>query len=219
MSDLPTITPEFELDLLAAEYVIGLLGLEERMSVETRLREGGDLAERVAEWEHRLSDLNDDYAEVPVQNLMPQIEARLFPAALVVKRNLLSNLWAWGSAAAAAVALVAYLALTPAAPSYTAILTADAGNLKYEAVITQDKLTLTRVSGTTADASHSYELWVIAGDNPPVSLGVIPGDAESITRPGLAAGQTLAITLEPLGGSPTGKPTGPVVAKGQLIAA
>ena len=29
----------------------------------------------------------------------------------------------------------------------------------------------------------------------------------------------LAITLEPLGGSPTGKPTGPVVASGALIKA
>ena len=217
MTDTPLLPPDDDDDLLAAEYVMGLLDREERAAVEARLRRDATLSLRVADWEDRLSGLNDDYAEVAAPNLMPQIEARLFPQA--AKRRLFGNLWAWGGAVTAALALVAYLALTPAAPSFTAILTADAGGLKYEATITQDRLTITRVSGTDADTSHSYELWVIAGDNPPVSLGVIPGNAETITRPGLAAGQTLAITLEQSGGSPDGKPHGPIVAAGKLISA
>ena len=217
MTDTPILPPDDDDDLLAAEYVMGLLDRAERASVEARLRRDATLSLRVADWEDRLSGLNEDYAEVPAPNLLPQIEARLFPQA--PKRSLFGNLWAWGGAITAALALIAYLTLTPAAPSYTAILTADAGGLKYEATITQDRLTLTRVSGTDADTSHSYELWVIAGDNPPVSLGVIPGSAETITRPGLAEGQTLAITLEQSGGSPDGKPHGPIVAAGKLIAA
>ncbi len=219
MTDQPILPPDEDDDLLAAEYVLGLLDREERALVEARLRRDATLMLRVEDWEERLSGLNDDYAEVAAPNLMPQIEARLFPQAPVARRSLFGNLWAWGSAATAAVALVAYLALTPAAPSYTAILTADAGGLKYEATISQDTLTLTRVSGTDADPTHSYELWVIAGDNPPVSLGVVPGNAQTITRPGLAEGQTLAITLEQSGGSPDGKPHGPIVAAGKLIAA
>ena len=35
----------------------------------------------------------------------------------------------------------------------------------------------------------------------------------------MAAGVTLAISVEPLGGSPTGKPTGPVILSGKLQAA
>lgn len=217
MSELPPLPPDDDDDLLAAEYVTGLLDLAQRTAANTRLARDPVFAARVADWEIRLSGLNDDYAEVAAPNLLPQIEARLFPQAR--KPSWFASLWAWGAAATAALALVAYLVLTPAAPSFTATLIADAGALRYEAVITQDRLTITRVSGSAADTAHSYELWVIAGDNPPVSLGVLPGDSQTIPLPGVAAGQTLAITLEPLGGSPTGQPTGPIIAAGKLTAA
>jgi anti-sigma-K factor RskA len=60
-------------------------------------------------------------------------------------------------------------------------------------------------------------LWLIAGNNAPVSLGVLP-DAGAVTlmvAEALAvqlAGGTLAISDEPDGGSPTGAPTGAVLA-------
>lgn len=207
--------PQDEDDLLAAEYVSGLLDLAERMAVETRLRNDPQFAMRVTDWENRLVGLNDGYAEVTAPNLLTQIEARLFPQP--AKQSLWNNLWLWGSSAVAALAVVAYLALTPAAPSYTATLIADGGGtLRYEAVITQDKLTITRVSGDPADAAHAHELWIIAGDNPPVSLGVLPADTETISLPGVAPGQILAVTQEQAGGSPDGKPHGPIVASGAL---
>jgi anti-sigma-K factor RskA len=34
----------------------------------------------------------------------------------------------------------------------------------------------------------------------------------------LGAGITLAVSVEPIGGSPTGLPTGPVIAAGSLVA-
>lgn len=210
-------SPGEEDDLLAGEYVSGLLALQDRVAVETRARNDQVFAARITDWENRLSDLNDDYAPVSAPNLMPLIEARLFPTA--PRRSLLGNLWGWGVAASAAVAVVAYLALTPAAPSFTATLANDTGTLRYEAVITQDRLTITRVLGAAADAAHSHELWIIAGDNPPVSLGVIPGDAETISLPGVTEGAILAITVEQPGGSPTGQPTTAPVAVGKLIAA
>ena len=216
MSELPPLPPDDDDDLLAAEYVTGLLDLAQRNAANARLARDPVLAARVADWETRLSGLNDDYAEVAAPNLLPQIEARLFPPA--AKPGWFANLWAWGAAATAAVALIAYLALTPVAPSFTATLVADNFGLKYEAVVTRDKLTITRVAGAAPDASHSYELWIIAGDNPPRSLGVIPADGETLTLPGVAAGQTLAISLEPLGGSPTGSPTTVLIA-GKLISA
>ena len=216
MNDTPPLPPDEDDDLLAAEFVTGLLDLAQRTAANSRLTRDPVFAARVADWESRLSGLNDDYAEVAAPNLLPQIEARLFPQA--PKRRWFANLWAWGAAATTAVALIAYLALTPVAPSFTATLTADAGVLKYEAVVTQDKLTITRVAGAAPDAGHSYELWIIAGDNPPRSLGVIPADVETLILPGVAAGQTLAISLEPFGGSPTGSPTTVLIA-GKLISA
>ena len=64
------------------------------------------------------------------------------------------------------------------------------------------------------------ELWLIPGDGVPRSLGVLAGGDTTIALPpGIApaAGEALAVSLEPPGGSPTGAPTGPVVASGQLI--
>jgi anti-sigma-K factor RskA len=63
---------------------------------------------------------------------------------------------------------------------------------------------------------------VIPGDGVPRSLGVINrGGETAITLPAAlrtvtAAGATLAVSLEPAGGSPTGKPTGPVIAAGKI---
>lgn len=209
------LRPDEEDDLLAAEYVTGLLDLPERVSVETRLRHDTQLAARVLDWEIRLADLNDDYAEVAAPNLLPMIEARLFPVQSRPSRW--SNLWAWGATATAAVAVAAYLMLTPVPPSLVATL--DAGSMRYEASVTEGRLTITRVKGDPADPAHSHELWLIAGDNPPRSLGVIPADGETIALPGLAAGEVLAITIEQAGGSPTGAPTTTPVAVGKLTAA
>jgi anti-sigma-K factor RskA len=73
-------------------------------------------------------------------------------------------------------------------------------------------------------AGKSPELWVIEGKAPPRSLGVVDMDAPSARGidkarlAGLKPGSVLAVSIEPAGGSPTGQPTGPVVAKGTLAA-
>lgn len=72
------------------------------------------------------------------------------------------------------------------------------------------------------DPRHSPELWVIPAGGTPHSLGVLHSrqpTAVAIARADrarFAAGATLAVTIEPLGGSPNGKPTGAVVAQGAL---
>ena len=74
-----------------------------------------------------------------------------------------------------------------------------------------------------ADANRTAELWVIpVGEAVPHSLGLLHahgGTALKLSadqRARIAAGATLAVSLEPIGGSPTGLPTGPVVATGAL---
>ena len=72
-------------------------------------------------------------------------------------------------------------------------------------------------------AGRSAQLWAIHGDEPPIPLGTFkaagPGIyvAEAKLGTVIAAGTKLAITIEPIGGSPTGKPTGAVIASGLLI--
>lgn len=68
------------------------------------------------------------------------------------------------------------------------------------------------------------ELWLIPADGKPRSLGLIDlgGTRAVIIPPTLlklvADGAVLAVSLEPVGGSTTGAPTGPVVATGKLTA-
>ena len=64
-------------------------------------------------------------------------------------------------------------------------------------------------------------IWAIEGSDAPKSLGLLKIDARNdVTLPAdvlakFGPGTTLAISLEPLGGSPNPTPTGPVVAAGK----
>jgi anti-sigma-K factor RskA len=66
-------------------------------------------------------------------------------------------------------------------------------------------------------AGKSYELWALPRGGAPVSLGLLPagGRAErrlnEPQRAALLAADKVAVSIEPLGGSPTGSPTGPIV--------
>ena len=69
---------------------------------------------------------------------------------------------------------------------------------------------------------RAIELWLILPKQRPRSLGLIqPGQPIRLTIPPDLAGRltpdaALAVSLEPPGGSPTGQPTGPVIASGKL---
>ncbi len=68
---------------------------------------------------------------------------------------------------------------------------------------------------------HSLELWLIT-EAGPVSIGLLPTSGSGTMKmpTGISGEQlTLAVSLEPVGGSPTGKPTGPVLTSGPAIKA
>lgn len=210
------LTPEDHADALAAEYVLGVLPLSERLAVEAQMKSDAAFAARVAAWEARLAPLNDAYDEAPAPDLLPQIEARLFPAAARPARRPLFG-WLTGAVTAAALVLagIALFAPPPPAPVIATLGEADAP-LRFEARFDGAALTVTRVAGSAAPAGQVQEVWIIAPDAAPVSLGLLPGDSLSVPYPAAPAGWTLAVSLEPAGGSPTGAPTGPVLAAGTI---
>ena len=219
-------------DTLAAEYVLGVLPADERQRAALRIEEDAAFARLVDQWEARLAPLGSGYAEVdPPPAVREALDRRLFASQTAPQAGLWQSLAFWrGLAAAALAALAIYIAvpfLQPAAVGeqerLVASLAPQESDVHYFVVYdanTRD-IGLSHVTGARAEG-RDFELWVIEGQNPPVSLGVIPAgsnvhiEVSQELRQRIEAGSVFAISLEPEGGSPTGAPTGPVVAAGDL---
>jgi anti-sigma-K factor RskA len=217
MTDDRALTRDDEADLLAVEYVMGVLALDERSTAEARIKSDPAFAAMVAAWEDHLGDLNDQYGEVAAPDVLPRVEARLFPQEARARRSWLG--WLSGAVAAAVLALAAAFFLVPeTAPDAPLIATLgeEDGPLKFEARYDGASLIFAQVAGPKAGAGRVHELWIIAPEAAPVSLGLL-GDAPlTIAYPMPPAGWVLAVSLEPAGGSTTGAPTGPVLASGPV---
>ena len=85
------------------------------------------------------------------------------------------------------------------------------------------ELRVTVMAGLATKNDKSFELWILPPDkSAPVSLGVLPqqGSQQVIVSEetaNLLAESGLAVSLEPVGGSPTGGPTGAVLYQGKLV--
>ena len=79
-------------------------------------------------------------------------------------------------------------------------------------------------SAPTAQPANDYELWVLRDDGVPVSLGLLPQNGETeltLSTNAVAAlegASTLAVSLEPIGGSTGLVPSGPVLYTAELMA-
>lgn len=220
----PDIPLDEAADILAAEYVLGTLPLEQREAAATRIRRDTHFALAVARWEERLSALNTAYEDAPAPNLLPQIEARLFgvPAQKSgqkpAQKRAFWKSWFGGAAVAAALglAVLVFLPTDPLPFNPLTTLAAENSELRYAVGLRGQELHIARIAGPAAEAGRVHELWLIVGEAAPVSLGLITGEDITLATSGLAPGMVLAISLEPTGGSPTGAPTGPVLVTGVI---
>ena len=203
--------------LLAAEHALRLDGRAGRDAARRRSATDPEFRAEVADWEEALSTLWDAVPEVtPPPRVRRAVERRLFggtsrrwgvglPAAL-----------AWLAAGAASTALVFALFLSDPAP------VAD-GPLVVAEIATDDDVLrvlaafdpavrgfrVERLTGPPPEG-RDFELWAIGRDGVPVSLGLLPERGTAPLPDALrdeAASLTLAVSEEPLGGSPTGVPT------------
>jgi anti-sigma-K factor RskA len=223
-------------NMLAAEYVLGVLPVDERRRVAERIENDPAFAREVDAWELRLSGMAEAYEPVePPADVKQALDRRLVSGGATQTRQRVGlwnslALWRGLTAAALVVALVAlaipYLIVDPGTITterLIASLSHDDTDVHYFVVYDEAKsdIGLSHVTGARAEG-HDFELWLIEGNNPPASLGVIPEGSnvhlavsEQLQRK-IDAGAVFAISLEPGGGSPTGQPTGPVVAVGDL---
>lgn len=229
-----------ERDRLASEYVLGLLEPEEMRRCEERLARDAGLAVQVELWRARLAELDATAAPVtPDPALWPRIAAALGPVAAApaaprraVRPSRLATWWEslslWrGYALAASAALIllafgaAHLARQAAqAPVLVAVLLSDQNQPAAVVNAFRDGRTeLLALSALKAPEGKSLQVWTLWDrERGPVSVGLLEAmrnvelSVEGLPRP--AAAQLYEVTLEPAGGSPTGRPTGPILMKG-----
>jgi anti-sigma-K factor RskA len=231
---------------LAAEYALGVLTDAELRRAREMARTDPRFREEVARWSGRLAPLLDEVeAAAPPASAWQEIERRIGdepagPNVIQLRRRVHQ----WRGIAAAMSALAACLAIfiavrppppppapvgieRPAAPPLLAMLGNDQQGTKVVASWDPmaQRLVLAVTGAMPPDPSHAHELWVIPPGGKPRSLGTMGSSrqmhmelADALAQL-LQQGATIAISVEPPGGSPTGAPTGPVVASGALTKA
>ena len=233
MTDDRTIIQEESDKVAAAEYVLGVLGAAERRQAQQRLAHDQAFADEVAFWEERLGSFAEAVAPVaPPERAWTRI-ARAVKARdpATAPEGLWQSLIFWRSFAIGAAALAAasigaltFIEISPVGRApMLATLGASNGQPTFVAAVNAGGTGLLVVPAAllTSDP-RAMELWVIPAGDKPHSLGLIePGRPVRLDVPRELAGRltadaALAVSMEPPGGSPTGQPTGPIVASGKL---
>ncbi|MHB1870158.1 MAG: anti-sigma factor [Steroidobacteraceae bacterium] len=228
-------------ELRYAEYVLGVLEADERAAVEREAASSGAASAAVAFWQRRLLPLAEAVPpESPPARLWQRIRAALeFDApAPRAKPGLWENLrlWHWltlgsGALLAAACAALIFIAVSrppaPAIPYMAATLSEHNGAAGWTATmdIGKSRMIVVPAMPQAIPTGHSPELWLIPHGGRPIAVGLISAhapitlelSASLVGRLGPTA--RLAVSIEPHGGSPTGQPTGPVIAAGAIGAA
>lgn len=213
---------------LAGEYALGLMDEAQALAFEARLATEPGLRAEYALWVEHLARLTDEIAPVaPPARVYDEIAGRIFAEAERPRARIWQRLGIGALLAASAVMLAVWLGPDWGARAprgdMLATLSAENGDVLARAGWDGEARVLDIArAAPPPEPGRAYELWLIAGDAAPVSLGLLPGPERGlITVPeALAAqvpGAVLAISDEPTGGSPTGQPTGAVLALGPVI--
>jgi anti-sigma-K factor RskA len=230
---------EDDIFALAGEYALGTLDPSERMAFMRLLSRDPLAVEALKDWQQRLSPLALALPPMePPLHLLARIEETIAGAVtrpVAVNDNRVQR-WQFASIAAGLVAVIAAgIALrpgqTPVTPQHVVVqpvaLTSGIAALTSAGstpalIVTHDRRTgqLKVISVNMPDDQlHSFELWAIKGKDAPKPMGLIdPRKPATLQRMIDDEGVTLAVSREPVGGSPTGLPTGPVLYTGKLVA-
>ncbi len=234
-SQFPPTDP-VERDALAGEYVLGTLDAVTAARVVAAIRTDVTLREAVAAWEERLAPLSAlALPEAPPPTLWDRIEAAL-PGHIAAPSIIWEPWWnrkqfwrGWAVAATAVATGFAVLTVQPRAPEnrFMTVLVSDRSQPAWMAQVDRNgglELAAIRPVGAETPATPAdrvMQLWALPpGATGPTSLGLLPreGGRVSIASPAVkpVAGMLIEISLEPPGGSPIGRPTGPILFIGRL---
>jgi anti-sigma-K factor RskA len=219
--------------LLAGEYVLGVLDGVERDAFESRLRREATLRGHVAYWQQRFADLDKGVMpkDVPPA-LWAKIEAQLGGRQIAQARPSLSErlwsslgFWRGASFAGALASLMLAVALgllagraTPQPQIVAVMLTPEGVPGAIAEIFNDGRVSVIPIHDFPVPKGKTLQVWTLWDKQKgPISVGLIERTRHALFhRSDLPTGQQqlYEITLEPEGGSPTGRPTGPVLVKG-----
>ena len=227
--------------ILAAEYVAGLLDADAQAVAERRIATDSTFARAVEQWRMRLAEFDETVKPVEVgPDLWQRIEGSIAAPssnARTTRSGALRRFWnslsglraaTLGAAAAALVfAVISGASLQYARdeaarkPVYVAILVNEDGKEAGAVVnaFADGRVEMIPLTDINVPAGRALEIWTLWDRKVgPRSVGLI--DRARTTRlnldklPATGQNQLFEITLEPAGGSPIGRPTGPILYKG-----
>lgn len=226
-------------DRLAAEYVSGTMRGGARRRFKSLLSGHPALREAVGEWQGRLMPLTAEIEpRQPSPEVWKRIEAKLYGASSEVAPRVRwwQQLALWRSLSGVGLIATVSMALLlsspgPVQPPIVVVLSASApapgspaGAIvpaSFVASISGDgRAMVTKpLNNVSLEANRSLELWSLPPEGAPRSLGVIAADKATVVQRGkvLEGTAAFAVTLEAAGGSPDGKPHGPILYVGKLV--
>ena len=219
---------------LAAEFVLGLLEGKNLAEAEQRLVSDAAFAREVEIWRTRFMAFDDATEPRPAgEALWRKIEAAMqTPAPARATPSALSQLWGSigvlrAATLAASFAAVLFAVGLGAAVKYArnqqpvmvAVLLNGEKSGAVVHVFADGRVALVPLTTIDVPEGRVLEVWTLPSrERGPVSVGLMSQarklqlNLKDLTAPNL--NQLFEITLEPAGGSPIGRPTGPVLFKG-----
>lgn len=222
----------------AGEYVAGLMSPEEQGAFERRIATDGEARRAVAEWRTRLLALDETATQLtPSEGLWPAIEAAVGAArpAPEAAPGWFARVWqdvstlrlASLAGAAAALVMAVLLVAQPfgggaGKPAVVAVLNAPNGGEAGAIVeaFADGRIRVVPLRAIPVPEGRVLQVWTLWDRQVgPRSVGLMERaqarDYATSGMPRPVDQQLYEITLEPAGGSPTGRPTGPILYVGR----
>lgn len=218
---------------IADEYVLGLIEAADAAEIEVAMERNAELKTAIAASRERFLPLDTGITPViATDELWQRIDAALpgqdragaMPAISNANDNR-KNGWRIAAISAFAAAFVlaiglSYSLIRTVEPLVVAVLINEAGEV--QAVVEDfgnEQATIRMLADFIVPSDKTIQVWTLPSrEIGPVSLGLIEGVRSAhLAVPALPTprnDQLYEITLEEAGGSPTGLPTGPILAKG-----
>ncbi|WDE14279.1 anti-sigma factor [Thalassomonas haliotis] len=212
---------------LSAEYVLGTLQGRARQRFQRLMLSSPRVRQATWQWERQLNQMGNSLTAVtPDSRVWENISQGIEPvqsgasepvrAEAVKLLPALARLWQGVAVTAVAASLVLLVFLlqpsVPVESEQVALVQNQQQQVLWLIDVKQEQLYIKASAMLTAYSDKDYELWMILkGQDNPVSLGLLPktGSRILVKKPEFSADDIslLAVSLEPLGGSPTGAPT------------